>query len=116
MQILAPLVRGRKGEHKKLLEEVRQEGFVRVRVNGEVRTLDEPIELEKQKKHTIEVVVDRVVVREGIETRLADSLQTALARGDGLWWSVRRARGWSPRSSSSARSTPAPSAASASAS
>ncbi|MBO2518151.1 MAG: excinuclease ABC subunit UvrA [Firmicutes bacterium] len=84
MQILAPLVRGRKGEHKKLLEEVRQEGFVRVRVNGEVRTLDEPIELEKQKKHTIEVVVDRVIVREGIETRLADSLQTALARGDGL--------------------------------
>src|SRR5690606_26789309 len=70
MQILAPLVRGRKGEHKKLLEEVRQEGFVRVRVNGEVRTLDEPIELEKQKKHTIEVVVDRVIVREGIETRL----------------------------------------------
>src|SRR5690606_9886076 len=75
MQILAPLVRGRKGEYRKLLEEVRKEGFVRVRVDGEVRSLDEPIELEKQKKHTLEVVVDRIVMREGIASRLADSVQ-----------------------------------------
>ncbi|HEY8532151.1 MAG TPA: hypothetical protein VIL08_07870, partial [Limnochorda sp.] len=84
MQILAPLVRARKGEYKALLDEVRKEGFVRVRVDGQVLTLDEPIQLEKQKKHTIEVVVDRIVIREGIATRLADSVQTALARGDGL--------------------------------
>ncbi|BAS28759.1 excinuclease ABC subunit UvrA [Limnochorda pilosa] len=84
MQILAPLVRGRKGEYRKLLEDVRKEGFVRVRVDGEVKSLDEPIDLEKQKKHTLEVVVDRIAVREGIASRVADSVQTALGRGEGI--------------------------------
>ncbi|MFO7247206.1 MAG: excinuclease ABC subunit UvrA [Bacillota bacterium] len=83
MQILAPLVRGRKGEHAKLLESVRKQGFVRVRVDGEVRDLGEPIHLEKNKKHTIEVVVDRIVIKEGIRSRLADSLETALKLAEG---------------------------------
>lgn len=83
MQILAPLVRGRKGEHAKLLEAVRKQGFVRVRVDGEVRDLGEPIQLEKNKKHTIEVVVDRIVIKDGIRSRLADSLETALKLAEG---------------------------------
>nr|WP_150959410.1 excinuclease ABC subunit UvrA [Aneurinibacillus sp. XH2] len=83
LQILAPLVSGRKGEHVKLLSDVQKQGFVRVRVNGEIRELSEKIELEKNKKHSIEVVVDRIVVKEGVETRLADSLETALKLADG---------------------------------
>ncbi|GAB6931712.1 excinuclease ABC subunit UvrA [Calditerricola satsumensis] len=83
MQILAPLVRGRKGEHARLLEAVRKQGFVRVRVDGEVRDLGEPIQLEKNKKHTIEVVVDRIVIKDGIRSRLADSLETALKLAEG---------------------------------
>jgi excinuclease ABC subunit A len=83
IQILAPLVSGRKGEHSKLLQDIRKQGFVRVRVNGEVRDLSDTIELEKQKKHTIEVVVDRIVVKEDVKTRLADSLETALKLADG---------------------------------
>jgi excinuclease ABC subunit A len=83
LQILAPLVSGRKGEHSKLLQDIRKQGFVRVRVNGEVRDLSETIELEKQKKHTIEVVVDRIVLKEDVKTRLADSLETALKLADG---------------------------------
>ena len=78
IQILAPVVKGRKGEHVKLLKEIAREGFVRVRVDGEMRELGEEIRLEKNKKHTIEVVVDRIVVKPGIETRLADSLETAV--------------------------------------
>ena len=81
---LAPLVRGRKGEHSRLLEEMRRRGFVRVRVNGQIYELEEPISLDKNKKHSIEVMVDRLVVREGIETRLADSLETTLKLGEGL--------------------------------
>lgn len=84
VQILAPVVRGRKGEHKKLFEEIRKDGFVRVRVNGEMREVTERIELEKNKQHTIEIVVDRIVVRPDVEGRLADSLETALGRGDGI--------------------------------
>jgi excinuclease ABC subunit A len=84
LQVLAPLVRGRKGEHQKLLAEVRRQGYARVRVNQEVRELTEEITLDKNKKHTIEVVVDRIVVREGMEKRLADSLEAALALGGGL--------------------------------
>jgi len=84
MQILAPVVRGRKGEYRKLLEELRREGFVRVRVDGELRELTERIELDKNKKHTIEIVVDRLIVRPGIESRLTDSLETALRRADGI--------------------------------
>ncbi|WP_144934215.1 excinuclease ABC subunit UvrA [Paenibacillus sp. 32O-W] len=83
LQILAPLVSGRKGEHVKLLSDIQKQGFVRVRVNGEIRELSEKIELEKNKKHSIEVVVDRIVVKEGVETRLADSLETALKLADG---------------------------------
>ncbi|WCK54144.1 excinuclease ABC subunit UvrA [Aneurinibacillus sp. Ricciae_BoGa-3] len=83
LQILAPLVQGRKGEHKKLIDDIRTQGYVRVRINGEVRDLSETIELEKNKKHSIEVVIDRIVVKEGIEARLADSLETALRLADG---------------------------------
>jgi excinuclease ABC subunit A len=83
LQILAPIVSGRKGEHSKLLSDIQRQGFVRVRVNGELRELSEKIELEKNKKHNIEVVVDRIVVKEGIETRLADSLETALELAEG---------------------------------
>ncbi len=83
LQILAPIVSGRKGEHSKLLADVQKQGFVRVRVNGEIRDLAEKIELEKNKKHSIEVVVDRIVVKDDVATRLADSLETALKLSDG---------------------------------
>ena len=82
--IMAQLVRGKKGEHKKVLEQIRREGYVRVRIDGELHDLGEEIALEKQKKHTIEIVVDRLVVREGTESRLADSLETALHAGEGV--------------------------------
>lgn len=82
--IMAQLVRGKKGEHKKVLEQIRREGYVRVRIDGELHDLGEEIALEKQKKHTIEIVVDRLVVREGMESRLADSLETALHAGEGV--------------------------------
>ncbi len=82
--IMAQVVRGKKGEHKKILEHIRKEGYVRVRVDGEVLDVNEDIQLEKNKKHTIEVVIDRLVVREGLESRLADSLETALKLGDGV--------------------------------
>ncbi|MDN9009112.1 excinuclease ABC subunit UvrA [Brevibacillus laterosporus] len=83
MQILAPLVQGRKGEHVKLLEDIRKQGYVRVRVDGEVRDLSEEIRLEKNKKHSIEVVIDRIVVKPDSQTRIADSLETALRLADG---------------------------------
>ncbi|MEK8131776.1 excinuclease ABC subunit UvrA [Paenibacillus filicis] len=83
LQILAPLISGRKGEHTKLFTDIQKQGFVRVRVNGEIRDLSETIELEKNKKHTIEVVVDRIVVKEDVQSRLADSLETALKLADG---------------------------------
>jgi len=83
VQILAPLVRGKKGEHLKLLADVQHKGFVRVRVNGEIRDLGEEIVLDKNRKHDIEVVVDRLVVRPGLESRLAGSLETALEMGGG---------------------------------
>lgn len=78
LQILAPVISGRKGEHKSLFADIAKQGFVRVRVDGELRDLSESIELEKNKKHTIEVVVDRIVVKEDIEARLADSIETTL--------------------------------------
>ncbi len=84
IQILAPLVRAKKGEHAKELEKVRKNGFVRVRVDGEVHDLSENIKLEKNKKHTIEVIVDRLVIKEGIRSRLTDSLETAVKLADGL--------------------------------
>lgn len=83
IQILAPMVQGRKGEHVKLLEDIRKQGFVRVRVNGDTRDLSEEIKLEKNKKHNIEVVVDRIVVKPDAASRLADSLETALRLADG---------------------------------
>ncbi len=82
--ILAPVVRGRKGEYRKLFEEIRKDGFVRVRVDGEVYDVAQVPELDKHKKHTIEVVVDRVVVRPDVAGRLADSMETALRRGEGI--------------------------------
>ncbi|WP_239615913.1 excinuclease ABC subunit UvrA [Cohnella mopanensis] len=83
LQILAPVVSGRKGEHSKLLADIQKQGFVRVRVNGEIRDLSESIELEKNKKHSIEVVVDRIVVKEDVASRLADSLETGLKLSGG---------------------------------
>ena len=82
--IMAQLVRGKKGEHRKILDQIRRDGYVRVRIDGELRDLGEEIALEKQKKHTIEIVVDRLVVRAGMESRLADSLETALHAGGGV--------------------------------
>lgn len=84
MQILAPIVSGRKGEHVKILEDIKKQGFVRLRVDGEMREISEEIKLEKNKKHTIEVVVDRIVMKEGIETRLTDSIEVALNLADGF--------------------------------
>ncbi|HET7658138.1 MAG TPA: excinuclease ABC subunit UvrA, partial [Bacillales bacterium] len=83
MQILAPIVSGRKGEHVKTLEDIKKQGYVRVRVDGEMREVADEINLEKNKKHSIEVVVDRIVVKEGIRSRLSDSLETALGLADG---------------------------------
>lgn len=85
IQILAPVVRSKKGEYQSLLEELRQEGFVRVRIDGEIYSLDEDdIELAKTKKHNIDVVVDRVVVKESAQSRIADSMQIALKKADGI--------------------------------
>lgn len=83
IQVLAPLLKGRKGEHVKLLKEIARQGYVRVRIDGEIRDLSEEIRLEKNKKHTIEVVVDRIVVKKGIETRLTDSIETAVGLSGG---------------------------------
>jgi len=84
VQILAPVVRGRKGEYRKTFEEIRQEGFTRVRVDGVTRTLYEEIELAKNRKHTIDIVVDRIRVDANKRGRIADSIETALKHGDGL--------------------------------
>ena len=84
LTLMAPLVRGRKGEYAKLLEDLQKSGFVRVRIDGEMYELGDTPRLNKQKKHTIEVVVDRLVVRPDVVSRLTDSLETALARGEGL--------------------------------
>ena len=83
MQLLAPMIEGRKGTHVKLLEDLKKQGYVRVRIDGELRDLDDNIELDKNKKHTIEVVVDRIVVKEGIAARLSDSLESALRLAEG---------------------------------
>ncbi|MEG6573005.1 excinuclease ABC subunit UvrA [Caldibacillus debilis] len=83
IQILAPVVSGRKGTHAKVLEDIKKEGFVRVRVDGEIRDIQENIELEKNKKHSIEVVVDRIILKPGVQARLTDSLETALKLADG---------------------------------
>ncbi|HKC98324.1 MAG TPA: excinuclease ABC subunit UvrA, partial [Methylomirabilota bacterium] len=82
--VLAPVVRGRKGEYKKLFFDLQRQGYSRVRVNGVVRELTEEIDLDKKRKHTIDVVVDRLVVRDNLGSRLADSLETALRLADGI--------------------------------
>lgn len=84
IQLLAPVVRGRKGRHEKVLDQARRSGYVRVRVDGNMYELSEEITLDKNIKHNIEVVVDRLVIRDGINRRLTDSIETALALSDGL--------------------------------
>ncbi len=84
LQLLAPVVRGRKGEHMKLLEDAKKSGYVRVRVDGHLYDLSEKIELEKNKKHTIEIVVDRLVVKEGMQKRLTESIETVTSLTGGL--------------------------------
>ncbi|WP_018660821.1 excinuclease ABC subunit UvrA [Heyndrickxia acidiproducens] len=83
LQVLAPIVSGKKGAHVKVLDDIKKQGFVRVRIDNEMRDLGEDIKLDKNKKHSIDIVVDRIVVKEGINTRLADSLETALRLADG---------------------------------
>ncbi len=84
IQLLAPVVRGRKGEHGKLFEQARKSGYVRVRVDGSLYELSEDISLDKNKKHNIEIIVDRLVVKDGIRQRLTDSLENVMALADGL--------------------------------
>ena len=84
IQVLAPVVRGRKGEHVKLFEQAKKSGYVRVMVDGNMYELSDEIKLEKNKKHNIEIVVDRLSIREGIQKRLTDSIETALKLSDGL--------------------------------
>ncbi|AOY18433.1 excinuclease ABC subunit A [Bacillus sp. ABP14] len=83
LQVLAPIVSGRKGAHVKVLEDIKKQGYVRVRVDGEMLDVSEDIALDKNKKHSIEVVIDRIVVKEGMASRLADSLESALKLGGG---------------------------------
>lgn len=83
MQILAPIVSGRKGTHAKILEDIKKQGYVRVRVNGELIDLDDDINLDKNKKHNIEVVIDRIIMKDNIAPRLSDSLESALRLADG---------------------------------
>jgi excinuclease ABC subunit A len=84
LQLLAPVVRGRKGEHAKVLERAKKSGYVRVRIDGNMYELSEEIKLEKNIKHNIEIVVDRIAVKEGIERRLTDSIENVMALSDGL--------------------------------
>ena len=83
IQLLAPVIQGKKGEHQKLLEEIKKSGYVRARIDGEIADLNEEIKLEKNKKHTIEVIVDRIIVKEGVNKRLTDSLETVLKLSGG---------------------------------
>ena len=84
LQILAPVIRGKKGEHRDIFEKINRMGYPRVRVNGEIYMVEEVPKLEKNKKHTIEIVVDRIIIKDGIRTRLVDSIEQALKLGDGL--------------------------------
>src|SRR5699024_2787267 len=83
IQLLAPVVSGRKGTHAKTLENLQKEGYIRLRVNGDMVEITDDIDLNKNKKHSIDVVIDRIVVKEGIESRLSDSIETALKLGEG---------------------------------
>ncbi|MEG0371091.1 MAG: excinuclease ABC subunit UvrA [Clostridium sp.] len=84
IQVLAPIIRGKKGEHVKLLEKIKKDGFVRVRIDGVVFDIDDEVKLEKNIKHNIEVIVDRLIIKEGIEARLSDSLEISLKLSEGL--------------------------------
>ena len=84
LQIISPVVRGKKGRHEKMLEAIKKDGFVRIRVNGENMEITDDIELEKNKKHNIDVIVDRIAIKEGVEGRLSDSIETALKLSEGL--------------------------------
>ncbi|MDD5089064.1 MAG: excinuclease ABC subunit UvrA, partial [bacterium] len=84
IELLSPLIVGRKGEYRELLDNVRKDGFVRVRIDGEARSLDETITIDKKRRHTIEVVVDRLVIKPGLRTRITDSVETALRLSSGL--------------------------------
>jgi excinuclease ABC subunit A len=84
LQILAPIVRGRKGTQEDIFATARSKGFVRVRINGEMHELEETFKLDKNKKHTVEIVIDRIVIKEGIRARLAESVETALSIAEGL--------------------------------
>ena len=89
MMLLAPVVKNRKGEHVKLLDSLAAQGYIRARIDGEICDLSEPPELALQKKHTIEVVVDRFKVRSDLATRLAESFETALSfQAVRLWWLI----------------------------
>lgn len=83
VQILSPIIREKKGQHKKVFEKIKRDGFVRVRVDGEILDVEEKLDLDKNKKHSIEIVVDRIVVKEGIRSRLFDSFEAALRLSDG---------------------------------
>jgi excinuclease ABC subunit A len=83
IQILAPIIKGKKGEHEKILADIKKQGFVRVRIDGEIQELSEVEKLEKNKKHTIEVIVDRVVIKDGVTSRLTDSVEMALRLSEG---------------------------------
>ena len=84
MQILSPVIRGKKGEHQKILEDAKKSGFVRARIDGVMTDLDDSIKLDKQKKHTIEIVVDRIKKSDDIRSRLADSIEIALKNANGI--------------------------------
>lgn len=84
IQLLAPVVRGRKGQHQKLLEQAKRSGYVRAMIDGNLYELSEEINLDKNKKHTIEIIVDRLIVKEGIETRLSDSIETVMKLTNGI--------------------------------
>ncbi|GAQ25782.1 excinuclease ABC subunit UvrA [Tepidanaerobacter syntrophicus] len=84
IQILAPVARGKKGEFQKMLEKIKKNGFVRVRVDGEIKDISEEIKLDKNKKHDIEIVIDRLIIKPEIESRLADSIEIALSQSEGL--------------------------------
>ncbi len=84
IQVMAPVVRGRKGEFKKLFQEIERDGFVRVRVDGEIYPVEESPSLDKKKNHSIDIIVDRLLIKEGIRNRLADSIETALKKAEGL--------------------------------
>lgn len=83
IQVLAPVVKARKGQHKKVLEKIQSDGYVRVRIDGEMYDISEEIDLNKNKNHNIDVVIDRLVIKEGIRSRVSDSLETALELADG---------------------------------